>query len=78
MANREPPLPHGLSQVFSQSIGGGGDGGEGEDVALVVVTNDSSVAMNLGRVLWPGLWCERWGDEAEVLIRLPPSWRTPA
>ena len=70
MAKREPPLPHGLSQVFSQSIGGGEGGGEG--VALVVVTNASSIAMTLGRV-WPGLWCESWGDEAELLIRLPPG-----
>ena len=50
MANREPPLPHGLSQVFSQSIGGGEGEGGGEDVALVVVTHASSIAMNL----WEG------------------------
>ena len=61
MANREPPLPHGLSQVFSQSIGGGEGEGGGEDVALVVVTHASSIAMNLWEGCGKNLWEECGG-----------------
>ena len=44
------PLSKGLRQVLSQSFGGCGEDG-GEDAALVVVTNASSVAMSLPKGL---------------------------
>ena len=45
LMNCWPPLSKGLRQVLSQSFGGCGEDG-GEDAALVVVTNASSIAMS--------------------------------
>ena len=46
MTNCEPPFPKELEHVLLQSFGGGGEVG-GEDAALVMVTNASSIAMIL-------------------------------
>ena len=46
MTNCEPPFPKELEHVLLQSFGGGGEVG-GEDAALVMVTNASSIAMSL-------------------------------
>ena len=46
LMNCSPPFPKELRQVLSQSFGGGGEDG-GENAALVMLTNASSIAMSL-------------------------------